>query len=236
MLRPPRIESYETPSPPEPAVQDWLNNRAPRLIPSRHREYTPVPLGLVDYFNTNIHLPQVAMLIATHTCHNEDATADARRHKREFSPTTFLRVPPADTVMSGTRLPDPPSISPTPETLPRTALASSPSIIPPRPLSSDRSSRGPYTKGKDAATGMAYTVKGKGADKGTFKGKDNFSSDRPPPTPGPPKGSSKNSPGVTFKGSAKGPEKGKPHGKGIAPPAVFAPPANLPPPGRPGRP
>ena len=80
VLRPPRIESYETPSPPEPAVQDWLNNRAPRLIPSRHRTYTPVPLGLVDYFNSNIHLPQVSMLIASHQCHNEDATAEARKH------------------------------------------------------------------------------------------------------------------------------------------------------------
>ena len=89
--------------------------------------------------------------------------------------------------------------------------------------SSDRSGRGPYHKGK-------------GADKGTFKGKDKFSSDWPPLTPGPPKGSSKNSPGVTFKGSAKSPEKGKSHGKGIAPPTVFAPPANLSPPGRPGRP
>ena len=81
VLRPPRIESYETPSPPEPAVQDWLNNRAPRLIPSRHRTYIPVPLGLVDYFNSNIHLPQVSMLIATHQCHIEDATAEARKQQ-----------------------------------------------------------------------------------------------------------------------------------------------------------
>ena len=116
VLRPPRIDSYETPSPPEPAVQDWLNNRAPRLIPSRHRTYIPVPLGLVDYFNSNIHLPQVSMLIATHQCHNEDATAEARKHKRDFSPTAFLRIIPADTVMSGNRLPDIPSTSPTPET------------------------------------------------------------------------------------------------------------------------
>ena len=77
VLRPPRIDSYETPLPPEPAVQDWLNNRAPRLIPTRYREYSPVPLGLVDYFNSNIHLPQVSMLIATHQCNNEDATAEA---------------------------------------------------------------------------------------------------------------------------------------------------------------
>ena len=287
VLRPPRIDSYETPSPPEPAVQDWLNNRAPRLIPSRHRAYIPVPLGLVDYFNSNIHLPQVGMLIATHQCHNEDATAEARKHKRDFSPTAFLRIIPADTVMSGNRLPDIPSTSPTPETLPRTALAPSPSIIPPRPSqpsavsaqpphssqsastrpqhppptgpcsdpkrpripskgsapsgshsgymsqfpdntrpvgssasSADRSGRGPYHKGK-------------GADKGTFKGKDKFPSDWPPLNPGPPKGSSKNSPGVTPKGSAKGPDKGKSHGKGIAPPTVFAPPANPSPPGRP---
>ena len=68
-LRPgPRIESYETPTPPEAAVIDWLNNRAPRLIPSRHRAYIPVPFGLVDYFNSHIHLPQVAMLIASHFC------------------------------------------------------------------------------------------------------------------------------------------------------------------------
>ena len=289
-LRPgPRIESYETPTPPEPTVQEWLNNRAPRLIPSRHRTYIPVPFGLVDYFNSHIHLPQVAMLIASHQCHNEEATAEARKYKRNYSPTDFLRVIPADTVMSGNRLPAPPSTSPTLETLPRTALAPSPSIIPPRPSqastvaplpapssqsastrsqhlpptgpcsdpkrpripgkgsapssshpghmspfpdntrpvgssasSSDRSGRGPYHKGK-------------GSDKG-FKGKDTSPSNWPPLTPGPPKGFSKNSPGVTFKGTAKGPEKGKSHGKGIAPPAVFAPPANFSAPGRPGRP
>ena len=297
ILRPPRIESYETPSPPEPAVQDWLNNRAPRLIPHRHREYIPVPLGLVDFFNTNIHLPQVAMLIATNQCHNEEATAEARKHKREFAALAFLRVPPAHTVTSGRQPPDPPSFSPTPETLPRTALASSSSIMPPRPSqpsatapqpvpshsvatrsqhpppigpcsdpkrpripsqgsaplgshpgyrpqfpdntrpvgssasSSARSSRGPYAKGKDATTGMAYTVQGKGADKGTFKGTDSFPPDWPPLTPRPPKGSSKHSSGVTRTGSAKGPTKGKSHGKGIAPPTVFAPP-----PGRPRRP
>ena len=84
----------------------------------------------------------------------------------------------------------------------------------------ERSGRGPYHKGK-------------GADKGTFKGKDKFPSDWPPLTPGPPKGFSKNSPGVTPKGSTKGPDKGKSHGKGIAPPPVFAPPAN---PSHPGRP
>ena len=71
--------------------------------------HIPVPLGLVDYFNSNIHLPQVSMLIATHQCHNEDATAEARKHKRDFSPTAFLRIIPADTVMSGNRLPDIPS-------------------------------------------------------------------------------------------------------------------------------
>ena len=151
-LRPPRIDSYETPTPPEPAVQDWLNNRAPRLIPSRHRAYIPVPLGLVDYFNSNIHLPQVAMLIATHQCHNEDATAEARRHKRDFSPTAFLRITPADTVMSGNRLPDPPSTSPTPETLPRTALAPSPSIIPPRPSQPSALATQPAHSSQSAST------------------------------------------------------------------------------------
>ena len=90
-LRPgPRIESYETLTPPEAAVIDWLNNRAPRLIPSRHRAYIPVP------------------------------------------PTDFLRVIPADTVMSGNLLPHP-SPSPTPENLPRTALAPSQPNLHPRP-------------------------------------------------------------------------------------------------------
>ena len=125
VLRPPRIDSYEAPSPPEHAVCEWLNNRAPRLTPSRYREFHPVPLGLVDYFNSNIHLPQIGMLIATHQCNNDDATAQARKHKRDFAPTAFLRIIPAGTVMSGNRLPDLPSTSPTPETLPRTALAPS---------------------------------------------------------------------------------------------------------------
>ena len=289
-LRPgPRIESYETPTPPEAAVIDWLNNRAPRLIPSRHRAYIPVPFGLVDYFNSHIHLPQVAMLIASHQCHNEAATAEARKHKRNYSPTDFLRVIPADTVMSGSLLPHP-SPSPTPENLPRTALAPSQPNLHPRPSqastiaqpapsshlaptrpqhlpptgpcsdpkrpripdsapstshpgpmpssldstrpvgssapSSHRSNRGPYTKGKDAATGMAYTFKGKGSDKG-FTGKDTFASSWPPSTPGPPKGFAKNSPWGSPKGAAKGSEKGKFQGKGFAPPTVFAPPANF---------
>ena len=51
--------------------------------------------------------------------------------------------------------------------------------------SSARSSPGPYGKGKDAATSLAYTIQGKGADKGTFKGKDSFPADWPPLTPGP---------------------------------------------------
>ena len=263
ILRPPRIESYETPSPPEPAVQDWLNNRAPRLIPHRHREYIPVPLGLVDFFNSNIHLPQVAMLIATNQCHNEEATAEARKHKREFAALAFLRVPLAHTVTSGRQPPDPPSFSPTPETRPSQPSATAPQPVPSshsvatrsqhppigpcsdpkrpripsqgsaplgshpgyrpqfpdntRPVgssasSSARSSRGPYAKGKDATTGMAYTVQGKGADKGTFKGTDSFPPDWPPLTPGPPKGSSKHSSGVTSTGSAKGPTKGKSNG------------------------
>ena len=58
VFRPPRIDSYETPSPPEHAVCEWLNNRAPRLIPSRHREYHPVSLGLVDYFNSTFTCPR----------------------------------------------------------------------------------------------------------------------------------------------------------------------------------
>ena len=287
VLRPPRIDPYETPSPPEHAVREWLNNRAPRLIPSRYREYHPVPLGLVDYFNSNIHLPQVGMLIETHQCNNEEATAEARKHKRDFSPTVFLRIVSADTVMSGNRLPDLPSTSPTPETLPRTALAPSPSIIPVRSSQPSAASAQPPHSSQSASTrpqhppptgpcsdpkrpripskgsapsgshsgymsqftdntrpvgssassadrsGRGPYHKGKGADKGTFKGKDKFPSDWPPLNPGPPKGFSKNSPGVTPKGSAKGPDKGKSHGKGIAPPPILAPPANPSPPDRP---
>ena len=82
-------------------------------------------LGLLINFNSNIHLPQIGMLIATHQCNNDDATAQARKHKRDFAPAAFLRIIPAGTVMSGNRLPDLPSTSPTPETLPRTALAPS---------------------------------------------------------------------------------------------------------------
>ena len=84
----------------------------------------------------------------------------------------------------------------------------------------ERSGRGPYHKGK-------------GADKGTFKGKDKFPSDWQPLNSGPPKGFFKNFPGVTPKGFAKGPDKGKSHGKAIPPPPVFASPANPSPPGRP---
>ena len=123
VLRPPRIGSLEDPSPPEHAVREWLNNRAPRLIPTRYRQYHPVPLGLVDFFNSNIHLVQVATLIETHQCNDEDATAEARKHKRDHVPHAFLRVTPTGTVMPGSRLPDLPSASPTPETLPHTALA-----------------------------------------------------------------------------------------------------------------
>jgi len=70
-----------------------FNNRAPRLIPSSYREYSPVPLGLVDYFNSNIHLPHVGLVIATHQCNNEDAPAEAHKHRRDFSSSDSL--PPA---------------------------------------------------------------------------------------------------------------------------------------------
>jgi len=237
---------------------EWLNNRAPRLIPSRYREYHPVPLGLVDFFNSNIHLPQVAILIETHQCHNEDATAEARKHKRDFAPTAFLRVTPAGTVMPGNRLPDLPSASPTPETLPPTAPSAQPSHSSqststrpqhPPPFAPSSDSKRPRIPGKGSASSsghsgymsqftdntrpVGYAVppaertgrgpyhKGKGADKGTFKGKDKFPSDWPPLNPGPPKG------------LAKGPDKGKSYGKGVASRPVFAPAANPPPPGPP---
>ena len=127
VVRPPRITPQEDPVPPEPAVVEWLNNRAPRLIPHRYRQYSPVPLGLVDFFNSNIHLVQVATLIQSHLCNDEAATAEARKHKRDNVPHAFLRVTHHDTAAPGSRLPDPPA-SPTPETLPHTALAPPPSI------------------------------------------------------------------------------------------------------------
>jgi len=49
VLRPPRVPPLQDPAPPEHAVIEWLNNRAPRLIPTRYRQFHPVPLGLVDF-------------------------------------------------------------------------------------------------------------------------------------------------------------------------------------------
>ena len=288
VLRPPRIESYETPSPPEPAVQDWLNNRAPRLIPSRHRTYIPVPLGLVDYFNSNIHLPQVSMLIATHQCHNEDATAEARKHKRDFSPTAFLRIIPADTVMSGNRLPDIPSTSPIhlrlyhvlpsphllPSSLPdlsnrpqgqhnlptrrrlrplvhNTLLLQVLALTPNDPAYPAKAAP-PQVDPLDTCPSFLTTpdpwdppplplivpavvriIKVKVLIKVHLKAKTNF-----PPIGHlsalvPLKALQRTLLGATPKGSAKGPDKGKSHGKGIAPPTVYAPPANPSPRGRP---
>ena len=83
VLRSPRIAPLEDPAPPEHAVVEWLNNRAPRLTPTRYRQFHPVPLGLVDFFNSNIHLVLVATLIESHLCNDEAATAEARRHKRD---------------------------------------------------------------------------------------------------------------------------------------------------------
>ena len=283
VLRPPRIDPLEDPSPPEHAVREWLNNRAPRLIPTRYRQYHPVPLGLVDFFNSNIHLVQVATLIETHQCNDEDATAEARKHKRDHVPHAFLRVTSTGTVMPGSRLPDLPSASPTPETLPHTALAPPPSVPAPRPapppaqsshssqsastrpqhpppFSPSSDSKRPRIPGKGTSlsshsgymshftdnirpvkyavppaerTGRGPYHKGKGADKGTFKGKDKFPSDWPPLSPVPPKGFSKGSPKGIPKGLAKAPDRGKSFGKGVAPPPVFAPAANPSPPGPP---
>ena len=118
-------------------VQAWLRcacqKRGGSGESTRYRQYHPVPLGLVDFFNSNIHLVQVATLIETHQCNYEDATAEARKHKRDNVPHAFLRVTPTGTVMPGSRLPDLPSASPTPETLPPTALAPPPSLPAPRP-------------------------------------------------------------------------------------------------------
>ena len=124
VLRPPRIAPLEDPVPPEHAVVEWLNNRAPRLIPPRYRQCSPVPGGLVDFFNSNIHLVQVATLIQSHLCNDEASTAEARKHKRDNVPHAFLRLTPTGTAAPGSRLPDLPSASPTPETLPGTCPTS----------------------------------------------------------------------------------------------------------------
>ena len=84
----------------------------------------------------------------------------------------------------------------------------------------ERTGRGPYHKGK-------------GTDKGTFKGKDKSLTDWPPLNQRPPKGFPKGFPQDIPKGLPKGPDKGKSFGKGVAPPPVFAPAAN---PSRPGPP
>ena len=133
VLRPPRVDPHEDPVPPEPSVTEWLHNRAPRLIPSRFRQYSPVPRGLVDFFNSNIQLVQVATLIHSHLCNDEAATAEARRHKRDFPAHVFLRLTSPNTSALGSHLPYIPSVSPTPENLPRTALASPPTLHASRP-------------------------------------------------------------------------------------------------------
>ena len=63
VIGPPRIDSSVDPVPPELSVIEWLHNRAPRLIPQRFRTFSPVPRGLVDFFNSNIHLVQVAFFL-----------------------------------------------------------------------------------------------------------------------------------------------------------------------------
>lgn len=133
VLRPPRVDPHEDPVPPEPSVTEWLHNRAPRLIPSRFRQYSPVPRGLVDFFNSNIQLVQVATLIHSHLCNDEAATAEARRHKRDFPAHVFLRLTSPGTSALGSHLPYIPSVSPTPQNLPRTALASPPTLHASRP-------------------------------------------------------------------------------------------------------
>ena len=77
-----------------------------------------------------------------------DATAEARKHKRDFAPTAFLRVTPASTVLPGNRLPDLPSASPTPETLPPTALA----LRPAPPSAPSAPSAQPFPSSQSAST------------------------------------------------------------------------------------
>ena len=111
------------PVPLEPAVE-WLNNRAPRLISHRYRQYSPVPLDLVDFFNSKHPLspgryshPKPSL--QRWSSHLKYGTQrDNVRH-------AFLRV--TCTAAPGSRLPDRPA-SPTPETLPHTALAPPPSV------------------------------------------------------------------------------------------------------------
>ena len=101
VLGSPRIDPHDDPAPPEHAVIQWLHNRAPRLIPTRYRQYLPVPRGLVDFFNSNIHLVQVATLIHTHLCNDEAAATEARSHKREHIAHVFLRLTPPGTSAIG---------------------------------------------------------------------------------------------------------------------------------------
>ena len=88
------------------------------------------------------------------------------------------------------------------------------------PPLAERPGRGPY---------QPSINKGKGSDKSNFKGKDKSLSDWQPLSRGPPKGFRK---GIQ-KGLPKGSDKGKFWGKGVPPPPVSAPAANLSPPGPP---
>ena len=107
-LRPgPRIESYETPTPPEAAVIDWLIIAHLVSSPPGIVHKSQSLLGLLIISTPTFTFLRWPMLIGSHQCHNEAATAEARKHKRNYSPTDFLRVIPADTVMSGNLLPHP---------------------------------------------------------------------------------------------------------------------------------
>ena len=139
VIGPPRIDPSVDPVPPELSVIEWLHNRAPRLIPQRFRTFSPVPRGFVDFFNSNIHLVQVAMLLHQHLCNDEDAVAEARRHKRDFSAVVFLRcplpgtpavinTPPPGAPAAATNPSVTPSAIPLPDSLPNTALAPRPML------------------------------------------------------------------------------------------------------------
>ena len=247
VIGPPRIDPSVDPVPPELSVIEWLHNRAPRLIPQRFRTFSPVPRGLVDFFNSNIHLVQVAMLLHQHLCNDEDAVAEARRHKRDFSAVVFLRCPlPGTPAVINTPPPGAPAAAtnpsvtpsaaiPLPDSLPNTALAPRPMLqslpLGPTPFQPSQPSQAasdrpqhppPFLSGSDS---KRPPLPGKGASTGGLTGYMAQFSDqqRLPVGFRTPKDNFKGK----DKGQRKGPEKGKPSGKGVAPPPVRAPPAHL---------
>lgn len=94
---------------------------------------SPVPQAIVDFFHSDIHLPQVATLIHQHLCEDVTAISEARKNKRSFTATIFPRQPPSALPVAGCSTPNAPTVVPPPDSLPSTALAPHQSTIPPDP-------------------------------------------------------------------------------------------------------